>query len=140
TWFSPDWGTNQGPIRAHPHSADARLSSTIEIMNTTPESSGPGAENGRPETGHQIFSWIRTTGLYRPDGAWVGGIFAAAADKLNWDRALVRGLGIVAFILFTSPSMLFYGLAWLFLPDARGHIHAQQALRGSYPSGLWGAR
>ncbi|GAA4840714.1 hypothetical protein GCM10023354_21720 [Garicola koreensis] len=108
-------------------------------MNTTPEGTGAGAQNNRPETGHQIFSWIRSTGLYRPDGAWVGGILTAAADKLNWDRALVRGLGIVAFILFTSPSMLFYGVAWLFLPDARGHIHAQQALRGSYPSGLWGA-
>lgn len=108
-------------------------------MNTTPEGTGAGAQNNRPETGHQIFSWIRSTGLHRPDGAWAGGIFAAAADKLNWDRALVRGLGIVVFILFTSPTMLFYGLAWLFLPDARGHIHAQQALRGSYPSGLWGA-
>ena len=108
-------------------------------MNTTPEGTEAGAESSRPETGHQIFSWIRSTGLYRPDGAWVGGIFAAAADKLRWDRALVRGLGIVAFILFTSPSMLFYGLAWLFLPDTRGRIHAQGALRGSYPSGLWGA-
>lgn len=108
-------------------------------MNTTPHGAASGSEDNRPETGHQVFSWIRSTGLHRPDGAWVGGIFAAAADKLRWDRALVRGLGVVAFILFTSPAMLFYGLAWLCLPDPRGRIHAQEALRGSYPSGLWGA-
>lgn len=108
-------------------------------MNTTPEGSGADAQNNRHEAGHQIFSWIRSTGLHRPDDAWVGGIFAALAHKLRWDTALVRGLGIVAFIIFTSPALLFYGLGWLFLPDARGRIHAQEAVRGSYPSGLWGA-
>jgi hypothetical protein len=45
----------------------------------------------------------------------------------------------VAFIIFFSPMALFYGLSWLFLPNSRGEIHAQQALRGSYPGGFWGA-
>lgn len=108
-------------------------------MNTTPESTGDGAYSNRPEVGRQIFSWIRSTGLYRPDGAWVGGVLAALAQKMGWDSNLVRGLGVVALILFTSPALLFYGLGWLLLPDARGRIHAQEAIRGSYPSGLWGA-
>lgn len=94
-------------------------------------------ENG-PEKGHELFSWIRSLEIHRPDGAWLGGVFSALSSKLNWDAALVRGIGVVALILFTSPVLLFYGTAWLFLPDARGSIHAQQALRGHYTSGLWG--
>ncbi|GAA4912354.1 PspC domain-containing protein [Nesterenkonia rhizosphaerae] len=104
-------------------------------------SSAPHGEPGpgRPEAGHQLFNWIRSTGISRPEGGWAGGVFAAAAQRLGWDAALVRGLGVVAFILFFSPTALIYGLAWLFLPDTHGRIHAQQALRGEYPSGLWGA-
>lgn len=97
------------------------------------------SQHGRPETGHQIFEWVRSIGVHRPDGAWGGGVFAAVAQKLAWDTALVRGIGVVAFIIFFSPMALFYGLCWLFLPDARGKIHAQEALRGSYPQGFWGA-
>ncbi|WP_150461759.1 PspC domain-containing protein [Nesterenkonia ebinurensis] len=97
------------------------------------------SQHGRREAGHQIFDWVRTLGLHRPQGAWAGGVFAAVAGKLGWDTALVRGLGVIAFFIFFSPMALFYGLAWMFLPDAQGRIHAQQALRGSYPSGFWGA-
>ena len=97
------------------------------------------SQHGRPEAGHQIFTWVRTLGVHRPDDAWGGGVFAAAAQKLAWDSALVRGIGVVAFIIFFSPLALVYGLCWLVLPDARGRIHAQEALRGSYPSGFWGA-
>ncbi|WP_120004683.1 PspC domain-containing protein [Nesterenkonia muleiensis] len=97
------------------------------------------SQHGRAEAGHQIFNWVRTLGVHRPDGAWAGGVFAATAQKLAWDTALVRGIGVVAFIIFFSPMALFYGLSWLFLPDARGRIHAQEALRGSYPGGFWGA-
>lgn len=97
------------------------------------------SEHGRREAGHQIFDWVRTLDLHRPQGAWAGGVFASLAGRLGWDTALVRGLGVIAFFIFFSPMALFYGLAWLFLPDAQGRIHAQQALRGSYPSGFWGA-
>ncbi|TLP77113.1 PspC domain-containing protein [Nesterenkonia sphaerica] len=93
----------------------------------------------RPEAGHHVFSWVRTLGVHRPDDAWVGGVCAAAAEKLRWDTALVRGIAVVAFLIFFSPVALFYGLAWLFLPNREGEIHAQQALRGSFPIGFWGA-
>ncbi|NDK32890.1 PspC domain-containing protein [Nesterenkonia haasae] len=97
------------------------------------------SDHGRREAGHQVFDWVRTLGLERPDNAWAAGVCAAVAQKLGWDTALVRGIGVVAFIIFFSPMALFYGLSWMFLPDSRGHIHAQQALRGSYPAGFWGA-
>lgn len=94
---------------------------------------------GREEAGRQVFDWVRSLGIHRHDDAWVGGVFSALADKLGWDTALVRGLGVVAFILFSSPMALFYGVSWLLLPDRKGTIHAQEALRGSYPAGFWGA-
>lgn len=94
---------------------------------------------GREEAGRQVFDWVRSLGIHRREDAWVGGVFSALADRLGWDTALVRGLGVVAFILFSSPMALFYGIAWLLLPDRKGAIHAQEALRGSYPAGFWGA-
>lgn len=97
------------------------------------------SDHGRREAGHQVFDWVRTLGIQRPDDAWAAGVCAAMAQKLGWDTALVRGIGVVAFIIFFSPMALFYGLSWMFLPDSRGHIHAQQALRGAYPAGFWGA-
>lgn len=97
------------------------------------------SSQGREEAGRQVFDWVRSLGIHRHDDSWVGGVFSALAGKLGWDTALVRGLGVVAFILFSSPMALFYGAAWLLLPDKRGTIHAQEALRGSYPAGFWGA-
>ncbi|MCH8562813.1 PspC domain-containing protein [Nesterenkonia sp. YGD6] len=95
-------------------------------------------ENHKPETGRRFFSWMRTTGLMRPDEGWFGGVFAGLAAKVGWDVALVRGLGVVAFIIFFSPAALLYGLAWILVPNRAGEIHAEQAVRGSFSSGFIG--
>lgn len=76
-------------------------------------------ENLKPETGHRFFSWMRSTGLRRPDEGWVGGVFAGLSEKVGWDAALVRGLGVVAFIIFFSPAALLYGLVWILARIAR---------------------
>lgn len=76
--------------------------------------------------------------MHRPDEGWIGGVFSGAAVKLGWDAALVRGLGVVIGILLFSPALLLYGLAWILLPDPRGEIHLQEAIRGNYTAGLFG--
>ncbi len=76
--------------------------------------------------------------MHRPDDGWIGGVFAGAAVKLGWDAALVRGLGVVIGILLFSPALLLYGLAWILLPNPRGEIHLQEAIRGNYTAGLFG--
>lgn len=101
----------------------------MENTNTT----GPGGRE--PEAGHQLFAWIRSTELRRPQGGWAGGVAGSLAEQLGWDATLVRGLTVVALILFTSPTLLLYGLCWLLLPDHTGRIHAQAALRGSFAGG-----
>lgn len=95
-------------------------------------------ENHKPETGRRFFSWMRATGLVRPDEGWFGGVFAGLSAKVGWDVALVRGLGVVAFIIFFSPAALLYGLAWVLIPNRSGEIHAEQAVRGDYSSGFVG--
>lgn len=94
--------------------------------------------DGPREAGHQIFDWVHSTGARRPSNGWAGGVFAAAGEKLGWDAVLVRGLGVLAFLLVTAPTALLYGLAWLLLPDEEGRIHAQRALRGDFSSGVIG--
>ncbi|WP_218222035.1 PspC domain-containing protein [Nesterenkonia sp. Act20] len=95
-------------------------------------------DNQKPETGRRFFDWMRTTGLLRPEESWVGGVFAGISAKVGWDAALVRGLGVVAFIIFFSPAALLYGLAWILVPNREGRIHAQEAVRGNYTSGFVG--
>jgi len=95
-------------------------------------------DNHKPETGRRFFDWMRTTGLLRPEETWVGGVFAGISAKVGWDAALVRGLGVVAFIIFFSPAALLYGLAWILVPNREGRIHAQEAVRGNYTSGFVG--
>lgn len=85
---------------------------------------------GRQETGHQLFAWLRSTGVHRPDGGWIGGVFGGVSARTGWDVNLLRGLGVVALILFPSPTAMLYGLAWLLVPDRHGEIHAQAAIRG----------
>ncbi|WP_258933902.1 PspC domain-containing protein [Nesterenkonia pannonica] len=90
--------------------------------------------DARP-VGSGIFEWVRSTGWHRPHSSWVGGVLAAVGDRLGWDAALVRGLGVLAFIVATAPTALLYGLAWILLPDRKGQIHAERALRGDFTSG-----
>ena len=119
------------------------------MEHSTPHTDGTGAQGSqgpspqesgarRPEAGHQLFSWIRSTGITRPDSGWAGGVMAALASRLGWDAALVRGLGVVALILFFSPTALLYGLVWILVPNTRGEIHLQEAMRGNWTAGVFG--
>lgn len=136
--------SNDGPAGADGHNAHSR--------HTPPPGPTPGPTPGqtsgahtggssRPDghaTGDKLFAWIRSTGISRTEDGWAGGVVGALSAKLGWDAVLLRGLTVVALILFFSPTLLFYGLAWLVIPDRKGIIHGQEALRGTYSSGFWG--
>lgn len=96
-------------------------------------------EPGRPsepEAGRRLFDRLRATGLQRPEEGWIGGVMALVARRLRWDPTLVRGLGVLAALLFFSPMLLLYGLAWILLPDHRERIPAQRAIRGDVTGGF----
>lgn len=87
---------------------------------------------GKPEAGRQFFDWLRSTGIRRADGGWIGGVFSAISERTGWDATLLRGIGVIALILVASPTAMLYGLAWLLVPDQHGRIHAESAVRGQF--------
>jgi len=50
----------------------------------------------------------------------------------------VRGI-LVVLAIFAFPVALLYALAWAFLPDHTGRIHAEEVTRGRVESGFVGA-
>lgn len=89
--------------------------------------------------GGRFFDSIRGTGITRTiDGRWIGGVAGAVAERTGIDRTLVRGLAIVL-CLFFGIGVLLYGLAWLFLPEPDGRIHAEGVLHGVWSGGFIGS-
>lgn len=90
----------------------------------------------KPETGRQFFDWLRSTGIRRAEGGWIGGVFSAVSQRTGWDATLLRGIGVIALILVASPTAMLYGLAWLLVPDQHGRIHAESAVRGQFSAAV----
>lgn len=94
---------------------------------------------GGYNTGGGFFASIRRSGWYRPSVRTIGGVCAAISARTGWDLALVRGLSIVAMLMF-PPLLAAYGLGWGLLPDQMtGRIHAQELVNGRFESGQAGA-
>lgn len=102
------------------------------------------SSHGRPpqpprRPGGGFFDSIRNTGFRRTvDGRWIGGVSGAIAERTGVDRTLVRGLTVVL-CLFFGIGVLLYGLAWLFLPEPDGRIHAEGVLHGVWSGGFIGS-
>ncbi|CAN5212900.1 hypothetical protein BH09ACT1_BH09ACT1_14150 [soil metagenome] len=84
----------------------------------------------------RFFDWVRGLGIDRQPG-WIGGVCAGIAARLGIDPIIVRGIVVVVAIL-GGPAFLFYGIAWLLLPDRTGTIHLERALRGTFNNALIG--
>lgn len=94
---------------------------------------------GGYNTGGGFFASVRRSGWYRPSVRTIGGVCAAISARTGWDLALVRGLSIVAMLIF-PPMLAAYGLGWGLLPDQMtGRIHAQELVNGRFESGQVGA-
>ncbi|RLP83210.1 PspC domain-containing protein [Mycetocola lacteus] len=102
-------------------------------MNTTdPGNSGP----TRPARG--FFDSIRDTHIVRSESSWLGGVAGGLAQRMGIDPILVRGL-IVVLSIFTGVGPFLYGLAWAFLPDRNGYIHAEALRYSRWAAGMTGA-
>ncbi|WP_030142955.1 PspC domain-containing protein [Mycetocola saprophilus] len=102
-------------------------------MNTTDsERSGP----ARPNRG--FFDSIRDTRIIRSESSWLGGVAGGLAQRMGIDPILVRGF-IVVLSIFTGIGPFLYGLAWAFLPDRNGYIHAEALRHGRWAAGMTGA-
>ena len=91
-----------------------------------------------PEQGpNGFFSWLRSLGIVRGTDRWAGGVCSGLAARMGLDPVLVRGLFVV--LALFGVGLLLYGLAWAFLPEPDGRIHAEEALHGTWTSGTTGA-
>ena len=86
---------------------------------------------------HRFFTWVRSLGIVRGGDRWIGGVSSGTAARIGLDPILVRGLFVV--LALFGVGLLLYGLAWAFLPEPDGRIHAEEALRGTWTSGTTGA-
>lgn len=97
--------------------------------------SAPGT--GPDQRPNGFFTWVRSLGIVRGGDRWIGGVASGTATRIGLDPVLVRGLFVV--LALFGVGLLLYGLAWAFLPEPDGRIHAEEALRGTWTSGTTGA-
>lgn len=87
-----------------------------------PPRSGPGAFD-------DTFGRLRTAGIHRDtDRRWFGGVCAGIAGRFDVDPLLIRAAAIALTIAggFAIPVYL---VLWLLLPDSRGTMLGERALR-----------
>src|SRR4051812_21448123 len=101
-----------------------------------PQQAHPADPGQRPQD--RFFDGIRGIGLRRSQHRVVGGVSAGIAERTGIDVTVVRVVTLVLAI-FGGLGILAYGLAWLFLPEPDGRIHAEQVLRGDVSAGSVGA-
>ncbi|MER2134122.1 MAG: PspC domain-containing protein [Arthrobacter sp.] len=120
-------------------------------MNSHPTDPGlPGGDHPRPVpppmTGtapygappeNSFFAWIRQLGIRRSSDRWIGGVAGGISRRTGLDPVLVRGIVIVLSIF--GIGIVLYGVAWALLPEPDGRIHLEEAVRGSWTSGMTGA-
>jgi phage shock protein PspC (stress-responsive transcriptional regulator) len=79
----------------------------------------------------RFFAWIRSSGIRRGGDRWLAGVCGAIARRTGLDPLIVRGIAIVVAIL-GGPVLFAYAVGWALLPDERGRIQAEQAIRGIF--------
>lgn len=85
-----------------------------------------------------FFRWVRGLGVQRSSNRWIGGVAGGLGQRFGIDPILARGI-VLVLAVFTGVGLLLYGLAWALLPEPDGRIHAQEAGRGRWTSGMTGA-
>lgn len=95
-------------------------------MTQTP---GAGPAGSRGSSGTDSFlDRLQTIDLRRSDDSWLGGVCAGLAERIGVDPLVIRALFAVL-SLGMGLGILLYLAAWLLVPDARGNIHLEGALR-----------
>lgn len=118
----------------HPSAPDPAGSPTEPLPPLDP-AGNPTRPLPRP---NGFFTWLRSLGIVRgEEDRWLGGVCSGIAARTGLDPVLVRGLFIVLGLF--GGGLLLYGLAWAFLPEPDGRIHAEEALRGTWTTGTTGA-
>ena len=87
----------------------------------------PGAGQGHGLDG--FYTALRRPGIVRQsNGRWFAGVAAGVARWLGVDPLVVRA-GFILFSIFFGMGLALYLVLWLLMPDERGEIHVERALK-----------
>ncbi|WP_353509792.1 PspC domain-containing protein [Intrasporangium sp.] len=90
-------------------------------QQTDPNSKGPGLDG--------LYDALRRPGIARAsDGRWFAGVASGLARRLGIDPLVVRAAFILLGLLF-GMGLAVYFVLWLLMPDERGRISLEQALK-----------
>ncbi|MEO8518274.1 MAG: PspC domain-containing protein [Dermatophilaceae bacterium] len=83
-----------------------------------------------PQTGlDKIFASLHSIDIRRrSDDKWIGGVCSGLADRLGVDPVIVRA-GLVLLSILGGIGVTVYLVAWVLLPNDRGEIAAERAIR-----------
>ncbi|MBC9822056.1 PspC domain-containing protein [Terrabacter sp. MAHUQ-38] len=88
--------------------------------------------NGAPTQGHGLdgfYAALRRPGIMRQsDGRWFAGVATGLARWLGVDPLVVRA-GFILFSIFFGMGLALYLVLWLLMPDERGEVHVERALK-----------
>src|SRR5262245_26464090 len=85
-----------------------------------------------PQQGHGLdgfYEALRRPGIVRGShGKWFAGVSTGLARWLGVDPLIVRA-GFILFSIFFGMGVALYLTLWLLMPDERGEIHIERALK-----------
>lgn len=117
------------------HPTDPGLPAGDHPRQVPPPMPGPAPQGAPPE--NSFFVWIRQLGIQRSSDRWIGGVAGGIAQRTGLDPVLIRGIAIVLSIF--GIGVVLYGVAWALLPEPDGRIHLEEAVHGTWTSGMTGA-
>ncbi len=93
-----------------------------------------------PQQGHGLdgfYETLRRPGIVRSsDGKWFAGVSTGLARWLGVDPLIVRA-GFILFSIFFGMGVALYLTLWLLMPDERGEIHLERALKHGEGSSIF---
>ncbi|GAA2473025.1 PspC domain-containing protein [Terrabacter carboxydivorans] len=104
-------------------------------MTKTNDAPGQGQEQRNGLDG--LYTALRRPGVVRQsNGRWFAGVAAGVARWLGVDPLVVRA-GFILFSIFFGMGLALYLVLWLLMPDERGEIHLERALKHGEGSSIF---
>jgi phage shock protein PspC (stress-responsive transcriptional regulator) len=90
---------------------------------------GPTQHDDRANGLDRFFDWLRSLDLRRDtEDKWLAGVCSGIANRLRIDPIVVRA-ALVLLVLLGGVGFTLYLIAWAFIPNERGEVVAERAIR-----------
>ncbi len=84
----------------------------------------------------RFFGWLRSIDLRRDgDDKWIAGVCSGIARRLDVDPIVIRA-AVVLLVILGGLGFTIYLVAWAFIPNDKGEIVAERAVRGGDVLGI----